>query len=94
MSLTKNSIFKSVQKVVGLTRYQSVKTIEGTLEIIKETLESGEDVLISGFGKFSIKENSKPRGGNHSNNNAYIPEAKKVVTFRCSPVLIKKINGN
>ena len=94
MSLTKSSIAKNVQKDTGIKRSQAIKTVETTIEIIKKTLESNEDVLISGFGKFSIKENSKPRGGNLPNGNAYIPEAKKVVAFRCSPVLIKKINGN
>ena len=92
MSLTKNRIIKKIQKDIGLTRSQSVKTVETTLEIIKKTLESNEDVLISGFGKFSIEENSKRRGSKAINSNAYIPEAKKVVTFRCSPVLVKKLN--
>ena len=93
MSLTKNGIIKSVQKAAGLTRTQSVKTVGTTLEIIKKTLESDEDILISGFGKLFIKNNSKRRGGNLKNSNAYIPEAKKVVTFRCSPVLVKKLNS-
>ena len=93
MSLTKNRIIKKIQKDVGLTRAQSLKSVETTLEILKKTLESDEDVLISGFGKFHIKDNSKPRAGNHLSGNEYIPEAKKVVTFKSSPVLIKKING-
>lgn len=94
MSLTKSRIIQSVHKVADLTSSQSVKTVETTLEIIKKTLESNEGVLISGFGKFVIKKNSKPRNGNFKNGNAYMPEAKKIVTFRCSPALIKKINGN
>ena len=94
MSLTKNRIIKDIQKSLHIPRSQTIKTIETTLEIIKETLESDEDVLISGFGKFSTKTNNKRRGGNSISGNAYIPDAKKVVTFKCSPVLMKKINGN
>ena len=94
MSLTKNRIVKDIQKSVHLPRSQSIKFIETTLEIIKGALESDEEVLISGFGKFSRKDNNKRRGGNPISGNAYIPDAKKVVTFKCSPVLMKKINGN
>jgi len=92
MSLNKDRIIKNVHKNVALTGTKSAKTVETTLEIIKKALESNEDVLISGFGKFSIEENSKRRGSKALNSNAYIPEAKKVVTFRCSPVLVKKLN--
>ncbi len=94
MSLTKSRMITDIYKKLGLNKCQSAKSVETTLEIIKRTLEADEDVLISGFGKFSIKKNSRRRGGNLINGNAYIPEAKKVVTFRCSPVLIKKINRN
>jgi integration host factor subunit alpha len=93
MSLTKNRIICNIHKRAGLKKFQSAKSIETILEIIKETLESNEDITISGFGKFSIKDNSRRRGGSLINGNAYIPDAKKVVTFKCSPVLMKKING-
>ena len=93
MSLTKNRIIKDVHRSADLTKSQSVKTVESAIEIIKKTLESDEDVLISGFGKFFIKENSKRGCGKHKGN-GYIPGAKKVVAFKCSPVLIKKINKN
>ena len=92
MSLTKNRIICNIQRRVGLKRCLSSKSVEATLEIIKKTLESDEDVTISGFGKFSTKDNHRRRGVNLINGNAYIPDAKKVVTFKCSPVLLKKIN--
>ena len=93
MSLTKNRLIESIHNAVGLTRSQSVKSVETILETIKKTLESDEDVLISGFGKLSVKENSQRKCRSKTNENVYMPEAKKVVTFRCSPVLIEKING-
>ena len=92
MSMNKKRIIEDVCKVSDLTSSQSTKCVETTLEIIKKTLESNEDVLIYRFGKFFIKENTKPRGVNCVRNNAYIPEARKVVSFKCSPVLEKKIN--
>lgn len=93
MSLTKNRIIRNIHRRTGLKKYQSARSVESMLEIIKKTLESDEDITISGFGKFSIKNNSRRRGGNLINGNAYIPDAKRIVTFRCSPVLKRKING-
>jgi integration host factor subunit alpha len=92
MSLNKKSIIRDVYRTVKMTGSRSAKSVDTTFEIIKSTLESNEDVVITGFGKFFIEENSKRRGSRHINNNAYIPEAKKVVTFKCSPVLVKKLN--
>ena len=93
MSLNKDRIIKDVHRVSALTCSKSSRCVETTLEILKKTLESSEDVLISGFGKFSIKENTKPRGISCVCNNAYVPGAERVVSFKCSPVLEKKINN-
>jgi integration host factor subunit alpha len=92
MTLNKARIIKNIHKDIRLKEVVSAKAFETTLEIIKKTLESNEEILISGFGKFFIEENSRRRGSRHTNNTAYIPEAKRVVTFRCSPVLIRKLN--
>ena len=93
MSLTKDRIVAHIHQIAGMTKCKSARSVEATLEIIKDTLESNEDVLISGFGKFSIRDNSRRRSGSQTNGNAYIPDANKIVTFKCSPVLTKKING-
>ena len=63
------------------------------LEIIKRPLDSGEDVLISGFGKFCVRDKSERRGRNPQTGNEVTIGAKRVVTFRCSTVLRDKING-
>jgi len=55
MALTKAHIVESVSSQTGFTKNQSVKTVEALLEPIKSTRESGEDILISGFGKFCVK---------------------------------------
>ena len=94
MTLTKDLIIDSIRKDCGLVKTQSAKMFETLLEIIKSTLESGEDVLISGFGKFCVKEKGKRKGGrNPKTGESAIINARRVVTFQCSGVLRDKING-
>ena len=56
MSQTKSHIVDSIQNQLGLSKNQSVRAVESIIEIIKQTLENGEDVLITGFGKFFVKK--------------------------------------
>jgi len=63
------------------------------LEIIKNTLENGQDVLISGFGKFCVKEKNSRRGRNPQTGKDLTLEARRVVTFKCSSALKDKINS-
>jgi integration host factor subunit alpha len=92
MSLTKSDLIKSLYNQCGLPKNHSTYMVESLIEIIKSTLESGEDVMISRFGKFSVKENNERRGRNPQIG-AKMLGAKRVVTFRCSHVLKEKING-
>jgi integration host factor subunit alpha len=66
MALTKVQIIEEIMKGNGFTRKRSTETVEILLEIIKRTLESGEDVLISGFGKFCVNEKKERKGRNPS----------------------------
>lgn len=93
MSLTKDDIVKALAKENGYQLNQSVEMIETLLELIKFTLTSGEDVLISGFGKFCVKKKRKRRGRNPATGEEMMLDARKVVTFRCSRQLRDKING-
>ena len=92
MALTTNDIVKRVHEL-GFTKKRSVELIESLLEIIKGTLEKGEDVLISGFGKFCVKDKDKRRGRNPATGSDLILRERKVVTFKCSGKLRSKING-
>jgi integration host factor subunit alpha len=92
MALTKSDIVTKVHEL-GFTKKKSVDTIESLLEIIKGTLESGDDVLVSGFGKFCVKEKKERRGRNPATGSDLILRARKVVTFKCSGKLRNKING-
>ena len=93
MALTKAQIVDSVSDQIGFTQKHSFEIIETLLEIIKRTLESGEDVLISNFGKFCVKEKRERKGRNPATGQDMILKPKKVVTFKCSDTLRKKING-
>ena len=93
MTLTKAHIAETLAKKNGYPKKQSFDTVETLLEIIKRTLESGEDVLVSGFGKFRVKEKHERRGRNPSTGEDMILEPRRVVTFTCSRKLRDKING-
>ncbi|MBW2604395.1 MAG: integration host factor subunit alpha [Deltaproteobacteria bacterium] len=92
MALTKNDIVTSVHEL-GFTKKKSVEIIETLLEIMKDTLEKGEDVLISGFGKFCVKQKKQRRGRNPATGSDLILKERKVVTFKCSGKLRDKIKG-
>ena len=93
MTLTKVQIVESVQNQTGFPKNKSSKIVETLLEIIKSTLTSGEDVLISGFGKFCAKEKKERKGRNPSTGEDMMLAPRKVVTFKCSGKLRKRING-
>jgi integration host factor subunit alpha len=92
MTLTKANIVKAVTEQIGYPNNQSFEIIETLLEMMKKTLESGEDVLVSGFGKFCVKEKQGRRGRNPATGEDMMLKPKRVVTFRCSRQLRDKIN--
>ena len=92
MALTKAEIIEVVSKQNGFSKKQSTESVETLLEIIKRTLESGEDVLISGFGKFCVKDKDQRRGRNPATGDAMMLRHRKIVTFKCSGKLREKIN--
>src|SRR5210317_2568671 len=93
MTLTKANIAVSVAEQNGYPKNQSSDMVETLLEIIKRTLESGEDVLVSGFGKFCVKVKKERMGRNPSTSGDMILRPRKVVTFRCSGKLKDKVNN-
>ena len=92
MALTKSDIVTAVNEL-GFTKKKSVDIIESLLEIIKSSLEKSEDVLISGFGKFCVKNKRQRRGRNPATGEDLILRERKVITFKCSGKLRHKING-
>ena len=93
MTLTKTRLTDSIQKRIGLPKSRSSELLESLFEIMKITLAGGEDVLISGFGKFCVKDKNDRRGRNPSTGEDMMLEARTVVTFKCSRPLKQKLNG-
>lgn len=91
MTLTKADIIDSVSEK-GYPKNQSTRIMENILEIVKAALEEGEDVLISGFGKFCVKEKNRRRGRNPATGADLFLSERRIVTFRCSPKLRDRIN--
>lgn len=92
-TLTKIDIAKSVAADLGLTRKDALQIVENLMELVKRALESGEDVLISGFGKFSVKRKDVRRGRNPATDDAMLLAARKVVAFKCSGKLREMLNS-
>lgn len=69
-----------------------IKAVESLLEIIKATLKSGENVLVSGFGKFIVKGKKTRKGRDPGTGEDPILPARRVITFKCSGKLREKVN--
>ena len=94
MSLTKHDIVEQIQAGLGFPKNQSVDITESLLELIKSSLESGDDVLVSGFGKFCVKEKAERKGRNPATGDDLVLKPRRVVTFKCSGKLRDKVNGS
>ena len=92
MALTKEKITNDIYNHAGLSKTQSRAVVERLFEIMKQTLERGEDLLVSGFGKFVVKEKAARRGRNPQTTEDLRLRARRVVVFKTSGVLRRKIN--
>jgi integration host factor subunit alpha len=92
MTLTKDRLVENIYHNSNLKQSDSNQVLDSLLETMKQTLSSGEDILISGFGKFCVREKKERRGRNPETGNDMIIEARRVVTFRCSEKLKDKVN--
>lgn len=94
MALTKDQIVNEVYWKLGLRKNRAREVVEQLLEIMKRTLENGEDLLISGFGKFVVKEKRARRGRNPQTREDLQLRARRVAVFKTSGILRKKINSS
>ena len=94
MALTKNLIVEQICNGLGFPKNQSVEITESLLEIVKSALASGDDVLVSGFGKFCVKEKAERKGRNPATGEDAILSARRVVKFKCSGKLRDKVNSD
>ena len=93
MALTKTIITQKIQDNLYLHRTDTHEIMEAFLEIIKETIEKGEDIMISGFGKFCVSEKQARKGRNPATDQEMTLPARRVVTFKCSGKLRDLINS-
>ena len=92
MTVTKADFISMTQEKMGVSRGQASGHIEALLDLIKQTLKSGENVKISGFGAFEVKQKNDRRGRNPQTGEEITIGARKVLTFKVSNVLRDALN--
>ena len=92
MTVTKDHIINSICGELGIPKRKSAELLESLLKLIVDNLEQGEDVLISGFGKFCVKKKHARKGRNPATGKDLVLGSRKVVTFKCSPILRARVN--
>ena len=93
MALTKDALVTRLQTQIGMTKPGSRQIVERLFEIMKDTLAEGEDLLISGFGKFHVRQKNERRGRNPQTKESLILRARRVLVFKTSGVLRERVNG-
>jgi len=93
MAMTKIDIIQNVTDKLGLSKRDSTRIVESVFELMKEQLSKGETVKISGFGNFVVKSKNARRGRNPQTGSEMEICARKVLTFKCSNILKKSLNG-
>ncbi|MFP3927644.1 MAG: HU family DNA-binding protein [Desulfobacteraceae bacterium] len=94
MTLTKEKLNNDICERLGLPRSAARGVVESLLELMKSVLESGEDILITGFGKFCVNDNNVKRRRGFHTGDRYPVGARRVVTFKPSEILKRKLNGD
>ena len=92
MAITKEKLTILLQDRLGISRQESRQLVERVFKIMKDTLTQGEDLLVSGFGKFSVRQKKARRGRNPQTKENLTISARKVVVFKASGVLRKRVN--
>jgi len=94
MTLTKDKLATRLQTQMGMTKQESLHMVERLFEFMKDTLANREDLLISGFGKFSVRQKQARRGRNPQTKASLILPARKVLVFKASGVLRDRMNSS
>ncbi|PIE63352.1 MAG: integration host factor subunit alpha [Desulfobacter postgatei] len=92
MTCTKSILIEKISDTFDQHPSQSKEVVETLIEIMKSTLASGEDIMISGFGKFQVIEKTPRKGRNPATGDAMILKKRRVVTFKCAGKLKNKMN--
>ena len=93
MALTKSDLIEKISERLELSSAETKSALESLLETMKSTLASGEDLMISGFGKFQVNDKAPRKGRNPATGETMTLDKRRVVTFKCSGKLRDQING-
>lgn len=91
--MTKADIVEGVYEKVGFSKKESAEIVELVFDTLKETLERGDKVKISGFGNFIVRSKNSRVGRNPQTGQEIEISARRVLTFRPSQVLKAELNG-
>ncbi len=92
-SMTKADIVEIVADKCGISKKDSMDMVESVFSVLKSTLENGEDIKISGFGKFEVKNKHERKGRNPQTGESIIIDARRILSFKPSTILKESING-
>ncbi len=90
--MTKADIVETIYEKVGLSKRESVQMVDMIFAIIKDKLENGESVKLSGFGSFTVRDKKSRRGRNPQTGEEITISARRVLSFKPSNVLRMRIN--
>ena len=90
--MTKADIVERVAERCGFTKKDAIDMVDSVFSILKKTLEDGEDIKISGFGKFEVKTKRARKGRNPQTGESIVIEARRILTFKPSTILKSSIN--
>jgi integration host factor subunit alpha len=93
LTCTKTTIIEKISEEINQSPAQVKDTIEHLLEIIKSTLASGENIMVSGFGKFQVNNKAPRKGRNPATDEEMMLEKRRVVTFKCAGGLRERVDG-
>jgi integration host factor subunit alpha len=91
--MTKIDIIQNVCDKLGFSKKDSAKIVESVFDVMKDHLEKGEKIKISGFGNFVVKEKKSRRGRNPQSGQEIEITARRVLTFKSSQVLRRALNS-
>ena len=92
LACTKTTIIEKICEKEYLPVNQTRDTVEALIEIMKSTLASGEDIMITGFGKFQVNEKAQRKGRNPATGKEMMLAKRRVITFKCAGKLRDRIN--
>ncbi len=93
MTVTKADLVQAIYTGHNLSKQEAARVVEEFLDLAKGCLVGGDDLLLSGFGKFRVKDKKARRGRNPQTGETLILDARRVVTFKPSGILRRRING-